>query len=129
MHRYPKARWFAACLFAIAAMAPLSSWWLLLFHVTPPHLSAADAALAQLGSTFSPTNPERWWFIVWALLPIFFIATALFYCSRFARNRSWSVAAAAAVFAVTMYCLAFAPSLGFFLIVPFGFSAWWAHGA
>ena len=129
MHRYPKARWLAAFLFAVAAIAPLSSWWLLLFHVTPSRLSTTDAALAQLGATFSPANPERWWFIGWALLPFFFVITALFYCSRLARSRSWSIAVAAAVFAVTMYCFAFAPSLGFFLIVPLGLSVWWAHGA
>jgi len=126
MHLYPKVRWLAAFLFGVAAIAPLSSWWLLLFHVTPPRLSATDAALAQLGATFSPSNPERWWFIGWALLPFFFAMAALFYCSRLAHSRSWSIAAASAVFAVTTYCLAFAPGLGFFLIAPAGLSGWWA---
>ena len=129
MHRYPNARWFAAFLFAVAAIAPLSSWWLLLFHATPPRLSTTDAVLAQLGATFSTTNPERWWFIGWALLPLFFALIALFYCSPLARSRRWSIAAAAAVLVATMYCFAFAPSLGLFLIVPLALSVWWAHGA
>ncbi|GEM_PF-6913224 len=129
MHPSPRARWFAAALFAVTAIAPLSSWWLLLFYITPPGRSTTDAVLAQLGSTFSSTNPERWWFIGWALLPLFLIVTALFYCSPLVRSRRWSVAVASAVFAATMYCLVFAPSLGLFLLVPLGLAGWWAYGA
>ena len=129
MRRDPTARRIAACLFALAALAPIASWWLLLFHVMPPHLSTTDAALAQLGTTFSSSNPERWWFIGWALLPFFLLLTALFYCSPLARGRNWSIAAAAAILAVTLYCLAFTPTLGLFLIAPLGLSIWWGYGA
>ena len=129
MHRYPNARWFAAGLFALAAIAPLSSWWLLLFYAAPPHLSTAQSVLSQLGTTFSSSNPERWWFIAHALIPLFLIGVAVFYCSPLVRSRRWSAALAISVFVVTLYCLAFVPSLGLFLLVPLGLAVWWAHGA
>ena len=130
MHRYPKARWIVAFLFAVAAVAPLSSWWLLLFHdVAPPHLSATDAVLGQLGATFSFANPERWWFIGFALIPFFLIGVAIFFSSPLVRSRWWSVAVALSASLVTLYCLLFVPSLGLFLFVPLGLAVWWAHGA
>jgi hypothetical protein len=82
-----------------------------------------------LGTTFSSANPERWWFVGWALLPLFLIVTALFYCSPLVRSRAWSAVVASAVFAVTVCCLAFAPGLGLFLLVPLGLAVWWACGA
>ena len=129
MRRDPQARWFAAVLFAVAALATLSGWWLLLFYVTSRQLSVTDAALAQLGSTFSPANPERWWFIAFALIPIFLISIAVFFCSRLVRSRRWSVAVALSVSVVTLYCLLFVPSLGFFLLIPLALAIWWAYGA
>jgi len=129
MHLEPQDRWIAALLFAVAAIAPLSGWWLLLFYVTPPHLSATDAVLAQLGSTFSPANPERWWFIAFALIPFFLISVAIFFCSPLVRSRRWSAMVALSVSAVTLYCLLFVPSLGIFLFIPLGLAVWWAHGA
>jgi hypothetical protein len=129
MYRHPNARWFAASLFALAAIAPISSWWLLLFYATPPSLSTTDAALAQLSTTFSSTNRELWWFIGWALLPLFLVVTAVFYCTPLVGSRRWSVVAAVAAFVVTMCCLAFAPSVGLFLLVPLGLAVWWAYGA
>src|SRR6266516_4750473 len=104
MHRHPNARWFAAFLFALAAIAPISSWWLLLFHVTPPGLSTTDAAMGQLSTTFSAANPDVWWFIGWALLPLFLITMAAFYCTPLVGSRRWSMAAAVLAFAVTICC-------------------------
>ena len=129
MHRHATTRWIAAILFALAAIAPISSWWVLLFNVIPHHLSTTEAVFNQLGSTFSPANPERWWFVGWALMPLFLILMALFYCSPLARSRRWSVVVAASVFVVSMYSLAFAPALGFFLLVPLSLAVWWAYGA
>ena len=129
MHRHPATRWIAATLFALAAIAPISSWWLLLFHATSPQLSIAEAVFGQLGSTFSSANPARWWFVGWALMPVFLILIALFYCSPLTRSRRWSVVVAASVFVVTMYSFAFAPALGLFLLVPLCLAAWWTYGA
>ncbi len=66
----------AACL-VFAAIYPISSWCILLFVAKPPHLSTAEAAWAQLSYVFSSENPDRWWFVVWAILPVLFLALAI----------------------------------------------------
>jgi hypothetical protein len=129
MRSYPSLRWFAAALFAAAALSPIASWWSLLFSGTTSHLSATDAAVSQLSSTFAATNPERWWFVAWAALPLCLLFAASFYCSPLALRRRWSKVVAAIALVVTLYCLGFVPSLGLFLLVPLGLALWWAYGA
>jgi hypothetical protein len=88
-----------------------------------------DSIMAQLGVTFSASNPERWWFVGWAILPILLLGASLFYCTPLARIRVCAITVSVAAFITTMYCLAFVPGLGVPLLVPFGLSVWWAYGA
>jgi len=41
----------------------------MLLVATPERLSVAQAVAEQLQYTFSAENPDRWWFITWALAP------------------------------------------------------------
>ena len=108
----------------MAALAPLASWWSFL----GPDLNVTAVA-TQLNVTFSPMNPNRWWFIGWAALPFALLASALFYASPLALRRRWALFAAAAVLVVTLYSLLNFPSVGLFLGVPLALSVWWVYGA
>ena len=119
----------AALLFALAALAPLSSWWLLLFYANPPNQTPIGVAASQLSATFSPANEYLWWFVGWALVPVYLIVVALFYVSPLASRRSWAVVVAVSAAVVTLYSLVFMPALGVFLLVPLGLVTWWAYGA
>ena len=119
----------AALLFAVAALAPLSSWWLLLFSENPPKMSPIDAAMSQLTSTFSLANEQLWWFVGWATVTVYLLVVAAFYVSPLVRRRPWAIAVATSAGIVTLYSLVFTPVLGLFLLLPLVLSIWWAHGA
>jgi lipopolysaccharide export LptBFGC system permease protein LptF len=42
----------------------------MLLVATPERLSASQAVVEQLQYTFGAENPDRWWFITWALAPV-----------------------------------------------------------
>ena len=119
----------AALLFAVAALAPLSSWWLLLFSENPPKMSPIDAAMSQLTSTFSLANEQLWWFVGWATVTVYLLVVAAFYVSPLVRRRPWAIAVATSAGIVTLYSLVFTPVLGLFLLLPLVLSIWWALGA
>ena len=119
----------AALLFAVAALAPLSSWWLLLFSANPPKMSPIDAAMSQLTTTFSLANEQLWWFVGWATVTVYLLVVAAFYVSPLVRRRPWAIAVATSAGIVTLYSLVFTPVLGLFLLLPLVLSIWWAHGA
>ncbi len=66
----------AACLL-FAAVSPIVSWYLLLFVAKPANVSVAGAAWYQLTYVFSNNNADRWWFVLWALLPVLLLAAAI----------------------------------------------------
>jgi len=119
----------AALLFAVAALAPLSSWWLLLFSANPPKMSPIDAAMSQLTTTFSLANEQLWWFVGWATVTVYLLVVAAFYVSPLVRRRPWAIAVATSAGIVTLYSLVFTPVLGLFLLLPLVLSIWWALGA
>ena len=74
--RFAQEAKLAACL-VFAAVSPIVSWYLLLFVAKPTNLSVAAAAWSELTYVFSSENPDRWWFVLWALLPVLLLATAI----------------------------------------------------
>ena len=66
-----------AAFLVLAAIAPIVSWYMLLFVAKPTNVSAATAAWSELSYVFSSGNADRWWFVLWALLPVLLLATAM----------------------------------------------------
>ncbi len=60
----------------LAAISPIVSWYMLLFVAKPSNVSAGAAAWSELSYVFSSENTERWWFVLWAMLPLLLLATA-----------------------------------------------------
>jgi hypothetical protein len=60
----------------LAAVSPIVSWYMLLFVAKPMNVSAAAAAWSELTYVFGSANADRWWFILWALLPVLLLTTA-----------------------------------------------------
>ncbi len=61
----------------LAAISPVASWYMLLFVEKPTNVSVAAAAWSELSYLFSSQNADRWWFVLWALLPVLLLATAI----------------------------------------------------
>jgi hypothetical protein len=66
-----------AGLLVLAAISPTVSWYMLLFVAKPSNVSVAAAAWSELSYVFSRENADRWWFILWAVLPVLLLTTAL----------------------------------------------------
>jgi hypothetical protein len=119
----------AALTFALAAAAPIASWWLTLFYVTPPNQPALDWALEMLGHTLSSENADLWWFIGWAALPICLLALSTLYLTPLVRHRSWAIGLFCAAVIVTLYSLFAVPPLGAVLTLALYLSYRCIHGA
>jgi hypothetical protein len=104
-------------LYALAAVAPIASWLLLLFYAKPPHQPPLEAAGSMLRHTFSPDVPERWWFVGWAALPICFLVLSAMYLSSLSLRRSWAIALFCVSLVVTAYALVAVLPLGVILLV------------
>jgi glucan phosphoethanolaminetransferase (alkaline phosphatase superfamily) len=78
-----------AAFLVLAAISPIVSWYMLLFTAKPTNVSVAVAAWSELTYVFSRANADMWWFVLWALLPLVLLTTAIA-CYR---NRPLSVRA------------------------------------
>lgn len=65
-----------AAFLVFAAVSPIVSWYMLLFVAKPANLSATAAAWVELTYVFGSENADRWWFVLWALLPVLLLTTA-----------------------------------------------------
>jgi hypothetical protein len=61
----------------LAAISPIVSWYMLLFVAKPSNVSVAAAAWSELSYVFSSESAELWWFVLWAMLPVLLLATAI----------------------------------------------------
>jgi hypothetical protein len=78
-HKFkPTPQVLAALHFGMAALGPIGSWIILLFHATPPSQSTFEAAAYQLRFVFSVDSPAPWWFLGWAVLPFVLFGFALY---------------------------------------------------
>lgn len=66
-----------AAFLVLAAISPIVSWYMLLFVAKPTNVSVAAAAWSELTYVFSSDNADRWWFLLWALLPVLLLTTAI----------------------------------------------------
>ena len=72
-----------AAFLVLAAVSPIVSWYMLLFVAKPMNVSIAAAARSELTYVFGSENADRWWFVLWALLPVLLLTTAIVcYTSR-----------------------------------------------
>ena len=78
----------AAFFLAFAAASPIGSWLIVLFTARPESPPLFQAVASQLSYTFSAENADRWWFVLWAALPIILLLLASAYLFRLARNRN-----------------------------------------
>jgi len=65
-----------AAFLVLAAVSPVVSWYMLLFVAKPMNVSVAAAAWSELTYVFGSENADRWWFVLWALLPVLLLTTA-----------------------------------------------------
>lgn len=61
----------------LAAVSPIVSWYMLLFVAKPTNVSVVTAAWSELTYVFGSENADRWWFVLWALLPVLLLTTAI----------------------------------------------------
>jgi hypothetical protein len=87
MFSRPASNTLAAFFFAFAAAFPAGSWLILLFVADPAHFTPLEGAAAQLRYAFSAENPELWWFVSWACLPLLLLSLAAAYFTGQARPR------------------------------------------
>ena len=66
-----------AAFLVLAAISPVVSWYMLLFVAKPTNVSVVAAAWSELTYVFSSENGDRWWFVLWALLPLVLLTTAI----------------------------------------------------
>ena len=124
MRRHAGIRWIVAALLALAAIAPIASWWLSLGSER-----GLNAVSSHLETVFAATNPDRSWFVAWAVLPVALILGAFAYASPLAVRRPWAWSLAVALAVVTLFCLINMPSVGLLLVIAVAFAVLWAYGA
>ena len=66
-----------AAYLVLAAVPPVGSWYMLLFVAKPTNVSVAAAAWSELTYVFGSENADRWWFVLWATLPVLLLTTAI----------------------------------------------------
>jgi Sec-independent protein secretion pathway component TatC len=103
----------AALCFGVAALGPIGSWALLLFHARSVGVGPLESAVSQLQYTFSAVNEKRLWFIGWALLPLLLLAltwVSLGASATSKRSRGYLVVASAVV---SVFAIPFWPEVAF----------------
>ncbi|ROZ64574.1 hypothetical protein EEB15_28460 [Ramlibacter sp. WS9] len=79
----------AGLLFAGSALGPLGVWAILLFAAVPSTQTAFDNALAMLRHVFTDVSwPERAFFILLAILPVYFAVLAIHSWRRNAKDHA-----------------------------------------
>jgi hypothetical protein len=126
--KMPSAKW-AALTYAIAAVGPIGSWLLLLFYAMPTNYSVVDGALDSLGHVFAADNTNQWWFIGWAVLPIYLIVLSALYLSHLPRQRGWALGLFGAALFAVLYALFAVPPLGIVLLLALYLSYRCVHDA
>ena len=107
---------WAALIYAIAALAPIGTWLVLLFVAIPKNQTLISSATSTLSFFFSSENTNRWWFIGWSVIPFYLLTLSCAYLSPFAtkyKNRQLLFIAATLA---TVYSFIFSPPLGFVLL-------------
>ncbi len=117
-----------AGLLLVAAALPVGSWLIMLFVAPPdPRFSALDSAIQQLQFTFSSANPDKLWFIWWAVLPAMLIVLAVAYLSRLSRQPKGAIGLFALATTVTLTSVYFSPVFVLFMLAPLFFSFLWVR--
>ena len=109
------SKW-VALIYAIAALAPIGTWLVLLFVAIPKNQTLITSATSTLSFIFSSENTNRWWFVGWSVIPFCLFALSCAYLSSFStkfKNRQLLFLAATLV---TVYSFVFTPPLGFVLL-------------
>jgi hypothetical protein len=86
----------AGTLFLISAVPVLLAWAMLLLVGHQSNLSLMASAFTQAEYVFSAKNPDRLWFVWFALLPLICAALGASYLLGLANNRTLAVALFAA---------------------------------
>jgi hypothetical protein len=113
----------AAFFLAFAAVLPIGSWLILLFTARPASPPLLEAVASQLSFTFSAENSDRWWFVLWAALPIILLLLASAYFFRLARTRNhqcW-------LFSLSCTNVLVSPLLWPSLLLPLAAAAYYAY--
>ncbi len=81
----------AGFLSLLGALLSIISWYILLFVALPERASPLQSAISQLQYTFSSQNPNQFWFIWFALLPVCGIAIGAGYLANLAKTKLGAV--------------------------------------
>lgn len=115
-------RWIIATFLAVAALFPITSWWLLLRDVPSQRWQEV------MDNLFSDENPARLWFAFWAALPGLLLYGAGIYCSPLVFRRRWAIGVTAGLALITLYAaLMLRPALSVTLAAASVLSVWWAY--
>lgn len=82
----------AGTLFFISMMPVLLAWFVLLFVGHTSNLPLMSSALNQICYMFSEENPNRLWFLWFAVLPIVCFVLSVAYLGGAANNRKFAIA-------------------------------------
>jgi hypothetical protein len=103
----------AGWLYFVPALFIGGVWYIHLFVAMPEHLTAWQSVVEQMQYTFSPENPQAWWFAWLIALPVACVVLGVLYLSNFARARpfrigllGFAIALAAATFVLNDWSIA-----------------------
>ena len=109
------SRW-AALIYALAALAPIGMWIILLFVAIPESQTLLGSATSTILFLFSSENSNRWWFVGWTVIPFFLLALSLAYLSSITSQYKGRQLLFIAATVATIYSSIFIPPLGFVLL-------------
>jgi hypothetical protein len=109
------SRW-AALIYALAALAPIGMWIILLFVAIPENQTLLGSATSTILFLFSSENSNRWWFVGWTVIPFFLLALSLAYLSSITSQYKGRQLLFIAATVATIYSSIFIPPLGFVLL-------------
>jgi hypothetical protein len=113
---------WVSLLYTIGALAPIGTWFVLLFAGVPENQTLIISAISTVSFMFSSENSHRWWFVGWSIIPFYLLALAGAYLSSYAKNYKNRQFLFGAAFFITAYSFVFAPPLGFVLLGMLFFS-------
>jgi hypothetical protein len=95
----------------------------------PRQLIGPSSNRAGVAETHDTSDSYQWWFIGWALLPIYVLVLSAMYHSPLAGQRRWVQGLLAAAAVAALYSLFTVPPLGVILLLGLYPSYRCVHGA
>lgn len=108
-------RW-AALIYALAALAPIGVWIVLLFVAIPENQTLLSSAASTISYMFSSENSNRWWFVGWTAIPFCLLALSLAYLSSFTSQYKGRQLLFVVAIIVSIYSSIFMPLVSFVLL-------------